>query len=348
MAGSPVLTQKNGRRMKNGKPLPGSSFALPGGGPDGEDAYPIDTPGRARNALSRIAQHGSPAQQAKVKRAVASRYKSIQVGGMQNHSNGYRRRTVDLAAVEHSHSYTHSHEGGGEEHSHTYANDSADGNGGGAGGAAGGSGETLRTPAMPKNGAFTGQSLTVRTGPGGAGLANRQRGVELARRLPVTGPDDLLVSRVQGGAMVRHRRGGNEIGGIRKNSDGTWQSSIDGHDLRPHSFQAAALREMLGIYNAGVTTAERPAMPLASPPRQPELLSQLGVANIRAFASDSDGDGDGGSDSDGDGDGGSNGLSPRGQAIYKKLCAKGMSPKVAMAMAKRAQNTKPGQFGKAG
>jgi hypothetical protein len=37
-----------------------------------------------------------------------------------------------------------------------------------------------------------------------------------------------------------------------------------------------------------------------------------------------------------------NGLTPRGQGIYKKLISKGVKPAVAMAMAKRAQNTKRG------
>ena len=37
-----------------------------------------------------------------------------------------------------------------------------------------------------------------------------------------------------------------------------------------------------------------------------------------------------------------NGLTARGQSIYRKLTAKGVSAKVAMAMARRAQNVKPG------
>jgi len=62
---SPKMTAK--RR----KSLPKSKFALPG------RRYPIDTPGRARSALSRVSQHGTPAEKAKVRRAVKRRYPSI-------------------------------------------------------------------------------------------------------------------------------------------------------------------------------------------------------------------------------------------------------------------------------
>jgi hypothetical protein len=75
MAGSPKLTQKNGRRFAGGKPIPKGGFALP---PDG---YPIDTPGRARDALSRAKANATPAQQAQVRRAVKAKYPSMQVSG---------------------------------------------------------------------------------------------------------------------------------------------------------------------------------------------------------------------------------------------------------------------------
>jgi len=81
MAKSSKLTQKNGRRMAGGKPIPKGDFALPGGGPGGKDAYPIDTPGRARNALSRAAQSATPAEQAKVKAAVRKKYPNVAVDG---------------------------------------------------------------------------------------------------------------------------------------------------------------------------------------------------------------------------------------------------------------------------
>jgi hypothetical protein len=70
-------------KMANGKAvpkkyrgLPASSFAL------GKGHYPINTPKRARNALSRVAQHGTPAQQATVKRAVARKFPAIKVAGV--------------------------------------------------------------------------------------------------------------------------------------------------------------------------------------------------------------------------------------------------------------------------
>lgn len=56
--------------------LPKSKFALPE-----KDGYPVDTIGRARNALSRAAQNASPAEQARIKRKVKAAYPSIKVGG---------------------------------------------------------------------------------------------------------------------------------------------------------------------------------------------------------------------------------------------------------------------------
>lgn len=57
------------------KKLPASKFAL------GKGHYPIDTIGRARNALSRGAQNASPAQEAKIKRKVHAAYPSIKIDG---------------------------------------------------------------------------------------------------------------------------------------------------------------------------------------------------------------------------------------------------------------------------
>ena len=65
--------------------LPASDFGLPGKGtgPEGKGpgSYPLDTPGRARSALSRISAHGTPAEQATIKRKVAAKFPSIQQGG---------------------------------------------------------------------------------------------------------------------------------------------------------------------------------------------------------------------------------------------------------------------------
>ena len=57
---------------KDKKKLSKSSFALPG-----KRKYPIPDKAHARNALARVAQNGSPAEQKKVKAAVKKRYPSI-------------------------------------------------------------------------------------------------------------------------------------------------------------------------------------------------------------------------------------------------------------------------------
>jgi hypothetical protein len=56
---------------KQRKALPGKSFALPG------RRYPIEDKSHARNALSRVSQHGSPEEKARVRAAVRRRYPSI-------------------------------------------------------------------------------------------------------------------------------------------------------------------------------------------------------------------------------------------------------------------------------
>jgi hypothetical protein len=53
------------------KKLPASAFALPGG------RYPIHDEAHARNALARVAQHGTPEEQKKVRAAVKRRYPHI-------------------------------------------------------------------------------------------------------------------------------------------------------------------------------------------------------------------------------------------------------------------------------
>ncbi len=54
------------------KKLSKKSFALPG-----KRKYPIPDKAHARNALARVAQHGTPAEQKKVKQAVRKRFPSI-------------------------------------------------------------------------------------------------------------------------------------------------------------------------------------------------------------------------------------------------------------------------------
>lgn len=54
--------------------LPGDEFALPG------RRYPIPNASHGRNALARVAQNGSPAEQATVRRKVAAKFPGIQQG----------------------------------------------------------------------------------------------------------------------------------------------------------------------------------------------------------------------------------------------------------------------------
>jgi hypothetical protein len=57
---------------KDRKKLSKKSFALPG-----KRKYPIPDKAHARNALARVAQTGTPAEQKKVKAAVKKRFPSI-------------------------------------------------------------------------------------------------------------------------------------------------------------------------------------------------------------------------------------------------------------------------------
>jgi hypothetical protein len=68
--------KKSTKPAPNTKAPPGS-YALPGGGPGGADAYPVNTKARAANALSRVAANGTPAEKAKVKAAVKKKYPGL-------------------------------------------------------------------------------------------------------------------------------------------------------------------------------------------------------------------------------------------------------------------------------
>jgi hypothetical protein len=57
---------------KNRDKLPKSAFALPE-----EEKYPIPDIEHARNALARVAQNGSAAEQKKVRAAVEKKYPSL-------------------------------------------------------------------------------------------------------------------------------------------------------------------------------------------------------------------------------------------------------------------------------
>lgn len=56
------------------KGLPQGAFALPG-----ERAYPIPDETHARNALARVAQHGSASEKKRVRAAVHRRFPSIEL-----------------------------------------------------------------------------------------------------------------------------------------------------------------------------------------------------------------------------------------------------------------------------
>ena len=65
--------------------LPKKDFALPGRGEGkkgaGSGSYPIPNQSHARNALARVAQHGTSAEKAEVRRAVERKFPSIDKGG---------------------------------------------------------------------------------------------------------------------------------------------------------------------------------------------------------------------------------------------------------------------------
>jgi len=56
---------------KSRKALPSSDFAGPG------RSYPIEDKAHARNALARVAQNGSPSEQAAVRRKVHAKYPDL-------------------------------------------------------------------------------------------------------------------------------------------------------------------------------------------------------------------------------------------------------------------------------
>jgi hypothetical protein len=71
-----LLTQRGRNQIKSG------NFALPGG------RYPIHDISHARNALARVAQHGTQSEQSAVKSAVKSRYPSIIIGSEKTAGKG--------------------------------------------------------------------------------------------------------------------------------------------------------------------------------------------------------------------------------------------------------------------
>lgn len=79
---------------KDRQGLPRSDFALPGKGEGpkgaGSGSYPINDANHARNALARVAQHGTSAEKAEVRRKVHSKYPDI---GKSRADHRYRDRS---------------------------------------------------------------------------------------------------------------------------------------------------------------------------------------------------------------------------------------------------------------
>lgn len=59
---------------KQREKLPKGEFAI-----EERKAYPLDTPNRARNALSRVSQFGTPTEKAEVRREVHKKYPNIEI-----------------------------------------------------------------------------------------------------------------------------------------------------------------------------------------------------------------------------------------------------------------------------
>jgi hypothetical protein len=180
--------------------------------------------------------------------------------------------------------------------------------------------------------------------------ANQHPGLELAMTMPkypVSSPYDVLIVRGDdGSAIVRHRRGGYEIGRIRRGTDGNWLASREGTDGQPHTRQRGALLELIGQHNKTSGTpyhrAEAPrSEPLQKPPEQTPLMAEYGIPAIRSLANSVPvrGSSDGPRSTEPGGDGRTGrGLSQRGQTIYGKLRKRGFPHERAHAFARRAQN----------
>ena len=257
---------------------------------------------------------------------------------------------------EHSRTVTHSHESAMLAHTHSGTGpgykpggDMRQGQGtsGGVGSFESGSSK-LRTPQAGDQDStgFRSQRLGVGSRAGNYGSQSNTGGqsVSLSKRMPVTSPWDILVSRgADGVAPVRHRRGGVDIGQIRRQEDGSWSATPDGGSPLPgHAHQRAALIELLGTWNRASITPERPAVPYAQAPEQTPLMQKFGVPAISALATPTVSAGDGPrmtkSASDTSGDDDMSGLTPKGKAIYAKLKARGFTAERALQFAKRAQS----------
>jgi hypothetical protein len=198
----------------------------------------------------------------------------------------------------------------------------------------------IRTaPEFGKTGAIKGSWLAA------SAHSNTGPALEFSmRKLPVASPSDLVVVRGPGGtALIRHRNGGTEIGTIARGEKG-WVATIEGRDLEPRNHQRTSLADLIGNWNRSVGTPyhlpQAAGEPLQPAPRQTPLMAQLGIPAQQSavgLATQAAGSSDGPRTTDSD-DSTGNGLNAKGQAIYKKLKARGFPDARAMAFAKRAQN----------
>ena len=163
-----------------------------------------------------------------------------------------------------------------------------------------------------------------------------------APAFPVTGPLDLMITRDpgDGSAVVRHRRGGGEIGRIKHSDDGQWRAARDGKDLQPHTRQRGALLELIGVHNTAAPSPYRrqpapPAEPLQPRSEQTPLMKAYGIPAITlAAATPTVGAADGPKIT--------KGLGQRGTTIYKKLRSRGFPHERAHSFARRAERKAAG------
>jgi len=204
--------------------------------------------------------------------------------------------------------------------------------------------------------------VSIKSGSPAHALANGTRdaislaaSTATARHRPISGPMDVLVARgADGTAVLRHRHGGATIARLTKTDSGKWVANVNGTDLAPRDHQRTALMEAVGTWNKAVTgSLKRADAPLQPPPAQTELMREYGIPAIRALATPTTSSGGGprvtaavGADDDGDDGTDDDGLTAKGQAIKKKLMAKGFPEARAITFAKMSQKTKPGAFGK--
>jgi hypothetical protein len=167
---------------------------------------------------------------------------------------------------------------------------------------------------------------------------------------PITGPLDLIISRdpEDGSAVVRHRRGGGEIGRIRHADDGTWRMSREGKDGDPHTRQRGALLELIGAHNhAAPSPYRRQPVPAAEPAvpqvaQQTDLMKAYGIPAINANLSNTDLAASTPVTGASDGPRVTTGLGQRGQTIYKKLRGRGFPHARAHSFARRAERKAAG------